>query len=134
MKSRRTSAAGRQFALIHRCQVVDRGVCVRRELVVRATSHVAAATHAFAAFGIGECTATPIVDASASIGGRHHHRGTKVGAPERQVGIRVCLDQTFQDAGGWLMKVIDEDPIWRRNWPGSQICEKLAASLSIRGT
>ena len=76
------------------------------------------------------------------VGVRRRHRGTRVGAPEcqlgvgvealgRWLGIRVCLDQTFQDAGGWLMKVVDEDPIQRWNPPGSQFCEKISGIVVL---
>ena len=49
---------------------------------------------------------------------RCRNGGTKVGAPECQVGIGMCLDRTFQDVGGRLVEVIDEDPAWRRILPG----------------
>ena len=58
---------------------------------------------------------------------------TGVRAPERQVGIGVCLDRTFQDAGRWLVKVIDEDPIWRWNPPGSQFCKKIDGIVVLSG-
>ena len=45
----------------------------------------------------------------------------------------MCLDQTFLDAVEWLMKVIDEDPIWRRNPPGSQFCEKIGSIVVLSG-
>ena len=43
----------------------------------------------------------------------------------------MCLDQTFQDVGRWLVKVVDEDPIWRRNLLGSQPCEKIGSIVVL---
>ena len=31
------------------------------------------------------------------------------------------------------MKVVDEDPIWRRNLPGSQFCEKIDGIIVLSG-
>jgi len=64
-------------------------------------------------------------------GGRRRHGGTEVGAPKCQVGIGVCLDQTFQDAGGWLAEVVDEDPVQRQDPPGSQFCEKIGGVIVL---
>ena len=38
----------------------------------------------------------------------------------------MCLDRTFQDAGGRLMDVVDEDPA--RGWipPGGQFCKEIS--------
>ena len=45
----------------------------------------------------------------------------------------MCLDQTFQDTGGRLVKVVDEDPA--RGWisPGSQFCEKIDGIIVLSG-
>ena len=67
------------------------------------------------------------------IGGRRHHGGTGVEAPERRVCIRVCLDRTFQDVGRWFVKVIDVDRVRRWNPPGSQFCEKIGGIVVLSG-
>jgi len=82
------------------------------------------------------------------VGGRCHHEGTRIGATEHLVGVEarrevrapacqisvgVCLDRTFLDAGRQLMKVIDEDPIWRQKLPGSQFCEKIGSIIVLLG-
>ena len=54
----------------------------------------------------------------ARIGALERWHGAGVGAPERRLGIEVCLDPTFQDAGGWLMDIVDEGPAWGWIPPG----------------
>ena len=78
------------------------------------------------------------------VGGRRHHGGTGVGAPERwfgigvrafeqRVGIGVCLHRTFQDAGERLVEVVDEDPAQRWIPPGGQFCEKIDSIIILSG-
>ena len=59
--------------------------------------------------------------------------GVGVGALRRRLGIGVCLDRTFQDAGGWLMEIVVEDPA--RGWipPGGQFCEKIGGIVVLSG-
>ena len=47
--------------------------------------------------------------------------------------IRVCLDQTFQDAGGRLMDVVDEDPAWIWIPPGGQFCKRISGIVVLLG-
>ena len=35
--------------------------------------------------------------------------------------------------GRWLMEIIDEDPIWRRNPPGNQFCEEVGCIIVLSG-
>ena len=37
----------------------------------------------------------------------------------------MYLDWTFQDAGGQLMEIVDEDPAWRQIPLGGQFCKKI---------
>jgi len=67
------------------------------------------------------------------VNGCRHHRGTGVGAPERRLGVGVCLDQTFQDAGRRLVEIIDEDSAWRRISPGGKFCEKIGGIVVLSG-
>ena len=43
------------------------------------------------------------------------------------------MDRTFQDAGKWFVKVVDEDTIQRRNPPGSQFGEKIGGIIVLLG-
>ena len=76
------------------------------------------------------------------VGGRRRHGGTGVRAsehwlgdgvraPRHWLGIRVCLDQTFQDAGGWLVEIIDEDPARRQIPPSGQFGEKIGGIVVL---
>ena len=40
--------------------------------------------------------------------------------------VGVCLDQTFQDMGGWLVDVVDEDPAWGWIPPAGQFRKKIS--------
>jgi len=39
--------------------------------------------------------------------------------------------ETFQDAGGWLVEVVDEEPTWGRVSPGGQFCEKIGGIIVL---
>ena len=41
------------------------------------------------------------------------------------------MDQTFQDVGGWLMEIVDEDPTRRWITPGGQFCEKISCIVVL---
>ena len=45
----------------------------------------------------------------------------------------MCLDQTFQDVGGRLVDVVDEDPAWRWISPGGQFCKKIGGIIVLSG-
>ena len=77
-----------------------------------------------------------------------HLGGVKVGAPEHlvgvgarrevrtpecQIGVGVCVDRILQNSGRRLVEIIDEDPIWRRNPPGCQFCEKIGGIVVLSG-
>ena len=64
------------------------------------------------------------------VGVRAHR---EVEDPERQIGVVVCLDRILQNVGRRLMEIVDEDPIWRRNPPGSQFCEKIDGIIVLSG-
>ena len=51
--------------------------------------------------------------------------GIGVGSFERWLAVGVCLGWSFQDAGGWLVDVVDEDPA--RGWilSGGQFCKDI---------
>ena len=59
--------------------------------------------------------------------------GAGVGAPGHWPGVRLCLGWTFQDAGGWPVEVVDEDPAWGRVSPGGQFCEKIGIIVVLSG-
>ena len=35
--------------------------------------------------------------------------------------------------GRWLVEIIDEDPIWRQNPPGSQLCKEIGSIIVLSG-
>ena len=43
----------------------------------------------------------------------------------------MCLDQTFQDMGGWLVEIVDDDPARRWIPPGGQFCEKIGGIVVL---
>ena len=68
------------------------------------------------------------------MGALKHWLGAGVGAPGRWPGVGLCLGWTFQDAGGWLVEVVDEDPAWGWVSPGGQFCEKIYGIVVLSGT
>ena len=48
---------------------------------------------------------------------------------ERQLAIGVCLGRTFQDVGGRLVDVVDEDSAQGRISPGGQFCEEISGVI-----
>ena len=67
------------------------------------------------------------------VGERRCHGGTRVGALGRRVGVGVCLDRTFQDEGGQLVEIVDEDPAQRWLPPGGQFCDKIGGIVVLLG-
>ena len=45
----------------------------------------------------------------------------------------MCLNRTFQDEGGWLVEIVDEDPARRRMPPSSQLCEEIGGIVVLSG-
>ena len=45
----------------------------------------------------------------------------------------MCLDQTFEDMGRWLVEIVDEDPARRQIPPSGQFCEKISGIVVLSG-
>ena len=59
------------------------------------------------------------------------HQG--IGAPEYQIGVGMGLGRILQNTGRWFVEIVDEDPIWRHNPPGSQFCEEIDDIIVLLG-
>ena len=45
----------------------------------------------------------------------------------------MCLDWTFQDVGGWLMEIVDEDSAQRWISPGGEFCKEISGIVVLSG-